>query len=442
MEILELCATKLQREKPDKFEIFWDKSTSLSVEIKDGKLDHLSRATDQGLAIRVLKNQRIGFSYTFDLSQEAIDRAVRTALEICELMPADPLNDLPTFSATYPRIESYDTAGIETSLDDKIELARSIESRTKKIDPRITRIRSSGLDESYGETIMVDASGHKISHRASFFAAHISCVAEEGGDAEIGSDGQYATTLKELSPEAIAHYASRGALELLHGGTAPTMTCPALLKNSVVAQLLGFLSSSFSAENIDKNFSLLVGKKGEKVFSDALTLIDDGLLARGVASSPFDGEGTPSQTNTLVDRGTIKSFLYDIYYARKHGAKSTANSRRGGIKSQPGIGTTNFYMPPGTKTFDQLVSSISRGVYITNVMGLHTANPVTGEFSIGASGVLIENGALTKPVKGFAIAGNLINLLKDVSATGSDLRFWGGVGATSMMVEKLSISGK
>ena len=442
MEILELCASKLQREKPDKFEIFFDKSTSLSVEIKDGKLDHLSRSTDQGLSIRVLKNQRLGFSYTFDLSQDAIERAVRTALEISELMPADPLNDLPTFATKYPHIENYDSRGIETSLDEKIELARSVELKAKSIDPRITRIRSAGFDETYGETIMLDASGRKINHRASFFAAHISCVAEEGTDAEIGSDGQYATSYKELKPETIAGYATRSALELLHGGAAPTMTCPALLKNSVVGQLLGFLSSSFSAENIDKNFSLLVGKKGEKVFSDALTLIDDGLLPHGVATSPFDGEGTPSQTNTLVERGTVKAFLYDTYYARKHGAKTTGNSRRGGIKSQPGIGTTNFYMPKGDQTFDQLVSSVSRGIYITNVMGLHTANPVTGEFSIGASGILIENGVLTKPVKGFAIAGNLVNLLKEVSATGSDQRFWGGVGATSMLVSKLSISGK
>lgn len=442
MEILEFCVEKLQSQKLDKFELFWEKSSSLSIEIKDGKLDHLSRATDEGLAIRVLKNQKMGFSYTFDLSRNAVEKAVRTALEIAELMPADPLNDLPTLAPSYAPIESFDATGIEAPLDDKIHFAQSIESIAKKQDKRITRVRSSGLDESYGDMILVDSSGRQAKHRASFFAAHLSCVAEEGGDAEIGHDGQYATHLSKLNATDVAHYATASALELLHGSAAPTMTCPVVLKNSVVAQLIGFLSSSFSAENIDKNFSLLIGKKGEKLFSDKINLTDDGLMPGGLATSPFDGEGTPSQKNVLIDSGVVKGYLYDNYYARKHGTKSTASSRRGSIKAAPGIGPTNLYLNKGQKSLTELFATISKGVYITNVMGLHTANPVTGEFSIGASGVLIENGRLTRPVKGFAIAGNLISLLRDVSEVGSDIRFWGGMGTPSLLVSQLSISGK
>lgn len=442
MEILEFCVEKLQSQKIDKFELFWENSSSLSIEIKEGKLDHLSRATDQGLAIRVLKNQQMGFSYTFDLSRNAVEKAIRTALEIADLMPADPLNDFPLLAAQYPRIDNFDGTGIETSLDEKIEMARSIEAMARAKDKRITRVRSSGLDESFGEMVLVDSSGRQAKHRASFFAAHISCVAEEGGDAEMGGDGQYVTHLKQLEPAKIAQYAVESALELLHGGAGPTMSCPVVLKNSVVGQLIGFLSSSFSAENVDKNFSLLIGKKGEKLFSDKINLLDDGLLKDGVATAPFDGEGTPSQLNRLIENGVVRGYLYDSYYARKHGTKTTASSRRGSIKGQPGIGTSNLYLTPGKKSQSELFASIPKGVYITNVMGLHTANPVTGEFSIGASGVLIENGKLTKPIKGFAIAGNLIQLLKDVSEVGSDLRFWGGVGAPSLLVSQLAISGK
>src|SRR5262249_48902377 len=155
--------------------------------------------------------------------------------------------------------------------------------------------------------------------------------------------------------------------------------------------------------------------------------IDDGLLPGGTSTSPFDGEGEPSRTTTLVDHGLVMNYLYDSYYARKQGVKSTANSRRGGLKSPPSVGSTNIYLTKGNLSFDRLVGLVDRGVYVTEVMGLHTANPVTGDFSIGASGILIEKGKLTKPVKGFAIAGNLIDLLKNISEVGSDLRFWGGV---------------
>ncbi len=442
MEILEFCVTKLKSLEVDKFELAFEKSSSLGIEINDGKLDHLSRSTDQGLAIRTLKNHKMGFAYTFDLSRNAVELAMRTAMEIAELMPADPLNDLADFGdQKYAKVENYDQAGLEVELEKKIEIARSIEVAAKRQDPRIKRVRKASFNEGRGESILVDSTGRQLRHQMTVFGASLTCVAEEGTDAEMGSDGQYSTVLARIDASTVALTAAQNALEGLHAGQAPTMTCPVVLKNSVVADLIGFLAGSFSAENIDKNFSLLVGKKGEKLFSDKLTLIDDGLLADGTSTQPFDGEGQPSRTTTLVERGVINSFIYDLYYARKHKTATTGNSSRGGVKSPPGVGTTNLYLKKGTRSFDALVSDAGKGVFITDLLGLHTANPVTGEFSVGASGILIEGGRLTTPVKGFAIAGNLVDLLSNVSDVGSDMRFWGSVGAPSLLVSKLAISG-
>lgn len=448
MEILHFCVEKLQSHEVDKFELALERSSSRGIEIKDGKLDHLSRSTDQGLAIRTLKNGKMGFSYTFDLSRDAVEKAVRTAIEIGELMPADPLNDLCTvgngagFSgALYSNIESYDSRGLEVPIEKKIEIAQSIEAQAKKMDARIKRVRKAGIDEIQGESFMVDHHGEQIHHRATLFAAELMCVAEQGADAEVGYESQYTNYFDALDTNEIASFAVHNALEGLGATTAPTMTCPVVFKNSVVAQLLGFLASSFSAENVDKNFSLLVGKKGEKLFSERLTLIDDGLLPNGVATAPFDGEGQPSQTTVLLDQGMVMNYLYDSYYARKHKTKTTSNSKRGSLKAPPGIGTTNLYLKKGSRGLEKLFSEITKGVYITDVMGLHTANPVTGEFSVGASGILIEGGKLTKPVKGFAIAGTMTELLQQVTEVGSDLRFWGSVGAPSLLISKLAISG-
>jgi len=450
MEILDFCVHQLQSQEIDKFELYLEKSSNLGAEVRDGKLDHLSRSTDQGLAIRVLRSGRLGFSYTFDLSRTAVEQAIRTAVEVADLMPTDPYNDLCAVGSArdgfstvlYPEIENHDTRGLSISLDHKLEIAKALEADAKKKDARIKRVRKAAYNEANWEAVMVDHHGEQIKQHQTVFGAALLCIAEDAsGAAEMGYDSQYVNFYDQLKPTEISTNAAHNAVRLLGASAAPTMTCPAIFENSVVAQLIGFLSSSFSAENIDKQFSLLVGKKGEKLFSDKITLIDDALLASAIGSAPFDGEGSPSQTTTLVDQGLIQNFLYDTYYARKHGAKSTASSRRGSLKTSPSIGTSNLYLKKGKKPLEAMISSIKNGIFITDVIGLHTANPVTGEFSVGASGLLIENGVITRPVKGFAIAGNLIELLKEVTEVGSDIRFWGSVGAPSILVAKLSVGG-
>ena len=218
------------------------------------------------------------------------------------------------------------------------------------------------------------------------------------------------------------------------------MQCPAILRNSVVAELVEFLSSSFSAEQIDKGRSMLAGKIGQRLFSEHVTLVDDGLLAGGFATSPFDGEGIPSTKTRLVDGGMVAGALYDCYYARKLGADPTGSSVRG-IKSPPSIGFSNLYMEPGRHAPERLLDGISKGILITDLMGLHTANPVTGDFSLGASGILIENGKLTRPCRGFAVAGNVLELFRKMTDISSDLRFFGNVGAPSVRVSEISVGG-
>lgn len=451
MKVLDFCFDKLSQSKSrgavDGFEVLFERGTSLSIEVQEGKVDHLSRSTDQGLAFRVLKNKRMGFAYTFDFSDDAVEAAIRTAIDIADLMPEDPLlssDSLLDFSKMkYPNVDAaktLDRAGLERSMEEKIEMARSVERAARETDPRIKRVRKAGYEESIGETILMDSKGKRLTHEATVYSTDIMCVAEDGDAAETGSEYFASALSKDLKFTSIGQAGARNALELLHAGAAQTRMCPAVFKNSVVAELIGFLSSSFSAESIDKNFSLLIGKLGQKMFAKDLNLYDDGTLSGGLANSPFDGEGSPRQRTPLIEGGVVKNYIYDTYYAKKLGARSTGNCVRG-LKSPPSIGTTNLYLEKGAHSFDALVGSAANGIYITDLMGLHTANPVTGEFSVGASGILIENGKLVKPVKGFAIAGNLVDLLSKVSGVGNDLRFWGTVGAPSLLISQISVGG-
>jgi PmbA protein len=209
-----------------------------------------------------------------------------------------------------------------------------------------------------------------------------------------------------------------------------------------MTELLGVLETAFSAESVIKGKSFLAGKDGKEVASPLVNIIDSGALEGQLGSSPFDGEGVKTGQTIVIKQGQLQGFLHNLYTANKMGVKSTGNAVRGSYKSTPEVGTTNFYLDKGKISREDLLKEIKRGVYVTEVMGMHTANPISGDFSLGASGLLIENGELTKPVKGIAIAGNLKELLMGIDAVADDLTFFVGKGAPTVRIQGITISGR
>lgn len=441
---LQFAIQALEQLSPDQFELYFERRRSTKIESKEGKVDSLSRSEDVGLAVRLIKDQRLGFSFTTSLAKEAVEKAVRAAFDVTAFMPEDPHVGLFSFgSAVYPSVDLFDARGLAAPTPQKVEMALELEAICRRADARIKAVRSASFSETMAEAHMIDSHGEHISHQTTMFSASVNAKAEENGDSQMGGDFGFSNYLDGLNIQEVGARAAGYATELLGAGSAPTMQCPAILRNSVVAELIEFLSSSFSAEQIDKGRSMLAGKMGSRLFSEHVTLVDDGLLAGGYATSPFDGEGTPSTKTTLVDGGMLSGALYDLYYARKLGAEPTGSASRG-IKAPPSISFSNLYMQPGKRTFESLVAGfkgIPQGVLITDLMGVHTANPVTGDFSLGASGILIEDGKLTRPVRGFAVAGNVLELFKRMTDISNDLRFFGNVGAPSVRVSELSVGG-
>ncbi len=440
-QALESARKSIERVRPDEYEIYLGRSSSTHIAAKDQKVESLTRAEDVGLSIRLKRQNRVGFSFTTSLAPSAIERAVDSATQVAEVMPEEKDITLGNFDGDLPPLENrFDDAGLAVSIDEKIARAMRLEKVCRDSDPRIQTVRSASFGESISESILAAHDGKVLRHRGTMFSTSLACKAEENGDAQMGYEYVFSPFLSKLDLEFCAKSGAESATELLGAVKPKSMKCPAVIRNDVVSDLLDFLSSSFSGEEIEKGKSLLQGKLNERIFASFIEMIDDATYSGGLATRPFDAEGTASRENKLVEKGIFKQMLLDRKYAKRFGKAATGNSSRS-IKAPPSISTTNFYLKPGEKSYMDLVREVGTGIVITNLMGVHTANSVTGNFSLGASGLLIENGKLTKPVKGFAVAGNILDLFRNVTAVGSDLRFFGSVGAPSLLLPELAVSG-
>ncbi len=438
---LDIARKLLSKNSLDQYELFYMRSSATKIDSKNQKIDTLTKAEDVGLSVRVKKNNKTGFSYTTSLQPEAIERAITAAIEVAGVMPEDLLTEVGGFQGPRENWKSrFDEAGIKTPIDQKIELAKKLEATCRQSDKRIVGVRSASISETQYEIQLLDHQGTHLGYEDTHYVASITCKAEENGDPQVGAESSFHHQLAKLDITGTALFAAQGATELLGAKSCKTMKCPAIIRNSVVSDLLDFMAGSFSGEEISKGRSMLLGKLNEKVFSDQISFTDDALLIDGYSARPFDAEGTPSQSTKLVENGVFKHMLLDRYYGKKLGLPSTAKASRS-IKAPPSIGVTNLVLTSGSTSFEGLLKKAGHGIMITDLLGVHTANPVTGAFSLGASGIMIENGQLTYPVKGFAVSGNVLDLFRDVASVGSDFKMFGNVGTSSLLIPQLTISG-
>jgi PmbA protein len=410
------------------------------------------------MAFRILNRQRIGFSYTTfsNASQtrsqnplgeleQVIDDAIASAGDTA----SDPCYDFaPPLKEAPPALPIFDKTLEETSEKVKIEKAKELEEAARSVDPeRIQKVRKASYQETIAHRTLTNSNGLVFSYPSTFCSLSVTAVAEEAEEAEVGWDFDTSHFQSDLDVKRVGKEASRKALESLKGRKIPSGVYPVLIHHSLASEFLSLLAHSFKGDQIQKGKSLLKGRKGERCFSPLITIEDNGLHPKGIFSAPIDGEGTRSQRTPLIIQGELSGYLYDRYWANREKAssgstaKSTGNSRRSGIKFPPGIGNSNFLIEPGKAAFSALLSDLHQGVLLEEVMGLHTVDPVSGDFSLGCSGKWVDKGKLVHPVKSVAVAGNLFQLFQDVVGIGEDFRFMGGFGSPSLLVRRLKISG-
>ncbi|NLU47005.1 MAG: TldD/PmbA family protein [Syntrophomonadaceae bacterium] len=422
-------------------EVFLLHNRELSIEVVEGQVDTLKEAEEIGLGLRVIKGNRLGFAFTSDLSPKALEEVWDAAVSICHYTAPDQYLSLPAGPAEYPSLEVYDPVISQTSIEEKIELARQAEKASRQYDPRITVIERAGYEDSEFHSLILNTRGIRAYAKGNYCGTYVFAVAEEDADAQTGFSISIKQKLADLDPLAVGTEAAHNAVRCLHARRAPSGKVPCIMEPYVATRFLGIIAQMVDAEAVQKGKSLFKGRMGHKVGAECLSLTDDGTYPGGVGSFPFDSEGVPCQRTELIQNGHLVGFLYDTYTANRDRTRSTGNGQRSSFRGLPSVGSTNFMIEPGVLSLNQLMDDITYGFYITEVMGMHTANPISGEFSVGAAGLLIEKGQLTKPVRGVTIAGNIVELLEQVEAVGSDLRFFGSRGAPSLRIRYLSLSG-
>lgn len=415
-----------------------------SANIRMGEVESLKEAGSRGAGIRVLAGQRAGSSYTSDLSSEGIGQMVRAALDLAKITSEDPYAGLPEPEAL-GRLDSdlrlYDEAiaGMQTTW--KIEQARRAEEVALQSDPRIQNSEGASFQSFLGCRTFANSLGFVGSYRTSSCGLSVSPVARQNGSMERDywhTSSRAASGLE--SAEEVGRRAAERALRRLNPRKVATQKAAVVFEPRTARSLLGDLFDAVNGSAIYRHASFLAGKLGEKMACEALTVIDDATLPGLFGSSPFDDEGVACRRNVVVERGVLRSYLLNTYSAKKLGLRTTGNASRG-ITGNAGVGPGNFFIEAGPKTAQEIIESVSKGLYVTELIGT-SANTVTGDYSSGAAGLWIENGELAYPVSEITIAGNLKHMLMDVEHIGADLDFRGSIASPTLLIREMTISGK
>jgi len=422
-------------------EVFMKSSKNLSVEVKNQDVDALKSSLSFGYSLRVVKNGCLGFSYSTDTAQRG-DVVVK-ALESASYTVRDGHLVLPGPTGDSP-VEVFDPELEALKEEEAISRVMLLERSTYGEDERIRKIRKASGSFTLSETAIVNSKSVRTAYRSSACSAQVTAVAEEGSESQIGWDFGGSRFLGDLQFEKIGKTAAGRALRLLGSRKMEGRRAAVILDNSVTADFLGVFGSLLSSDAVQKGKSLLKERLQQRVISPRISIIDSGTLPRRLGSRPADDEGVASQENIMISEGVLLTYLYNTYTARKGAENSTGNAVRGSFASLPGVGPANLYIEPASKEEvvrkDGLFGALGQGLYVVDVMGLHTANPISGEFSVGAAGIWIERGEAQYPIKEAVISGNLLEIFSRVQAVGDDLTFFGNVGAPSLIVSDIDIS--
>ena len=441
-EVVDRALEALRAARVATAEVFVRDALSGSVETKDGALEVVTARGERGLGVRVLDGQRIGFAHTSDLAVPGIEACVEQARRMATI--TEPDEDLRIAAAPLESIDLdiYQGGLEDRPLADRGAIALAVETAARSVDPRITHFRKTSYSDADVTTVLATTSGVRASYRESFCGAMTSAVATQNGERQIGYHGEGARRVVKLDPDGVGKRAAQRALEKLGAKPFLTQKLPVVLDPWMAMSLLGAISPLFSADSVLKGRSLFAGKVGERVANTRVTIVDDARRKGGLRSAPFDGEGVATTTRILVERGVLRGYLTNLKTARKLSSAPTGNARRGSYASPSRIGPSNFYIEAGTDDPAALVRGLDRALAITSLLNLHTIDPVSGEFSLGATATYLERGAPVHPVQGITIAGNLTHLLSAISGVGTDLTFGSsGIGSPTLVIAELSVGG-
>ncbi len=423
-------------------EVFIQRSKSSLVKVIDGRVESVEGGDETGIALRVIRDKRPGFAYS---TSPNLDELVKNALKNSTGMPQDDSNVFPLSGKIMTGLDLHDKGINKVTPDEKVQFAIETEKHAYKYDKRISKTENTGYTDFEDHIFIANSNGVSGSYTSSACGGFCQVISLIDGEMEEGYYSTYGRRFSDIDPARIGSKAAAMAVELAGGKLIESMKVPVILESEVAAQFVSVIASMLSAENVRKGKSLFAGRVESLVAGNTLDLIDDPLMPKGLLSRPFDSEGSSSLKYVLIDKGTLKGYMHNAYTAKKLNTSPRGNASRHSFREIPGIGHSNFYISNGSTSAEKMISNITKGILIKRVMAMHTVNTVSGDFSVGAAGLMIENGKTTFPVRGITIAGNLLKLLSEIQEIGDDLEFHadaGNCGSPSLLVASLSIGGK
>lgn len=421
------------------------------VRAHGGEVESLTAATKRGIGIRAWIGTRVGYVYDTDLSAAGIAalgaravEAARVADEDEFVAPPAPVRLMPDMGTKVaPELRDPSVAAWSTA--DAAELALAVERETLAADARVVAVEQAVYADSAETVAIASSTGVDGEYESSSCYAYVQALAEGEGSRETGFGFDLARGPDSLDPKGIGAEGAQRAASMVGAGKPASRSCPVVLDPTVAASFVAIVGRGLAASAVQRGRSPFAGRLGAAVASQAFVLHDDGLDPAGPASAPFDGEGVARRRTTLIEGETLCGFLYDTYTARRDGADSTGSAARSGYRSQPSVGPSNLVVATGALSFDELLGEAGDGVFVTDVAGLHSGvNPVSGIFSVGASGRAIRGGELAEPLREFTIASDLLSMLAAVRACGAEPRwvpFGAPVSTPPLLIAEMTVAG-
>lgn len=427
----------------EEIEVVLSRGASTTVRVYNGEVESLTSADSSAGGIRVIMGGRLGFAHCGTTDESVLREALAEARDNLRFSEPDEFNRLPRPDGV-PAVaqDSWNHEILDFDNESKIGLAVELEQTVLDRDPRITNARSTSYSDGWAESVVVSSAGIRIAERGTSCGMSTQPLAEADGETQIGfSSGVWAKP-SHVDITKVAADAAERAVRLLGATKPPSGRLAILLEPRLAMTLLGVVSGMMAGDTVVRGRSPFADRLGESVASPLLTLLDDPTRSDSLGASEFDGEGLACRPNPLIVNGVLDRFLYDSYTANRVGVASTASAVRG-ARSLPSVGAQLLVMEPGQRTFEGLIAGVEHGLYVNSFTGLQSGvNTVSGDFSVGADGLMIRDGSLAEPVRELTVASTIQRLLLNITEVGGDFEWLpSGSGAVSLVIDDVSIAG-
>ena len=446
MELLDVARAIAERARgTEQVEAFLTHSREFEVKAYQGSAETVSSAQPRGAGVRVLDGNKVGFAFTTALDEDGLGRVVDQARANATFANEDEAIALAA-PARYEELSGlFDGSQTDVTFEDKVAFAVELERATREADVRIRTVEEAGYSDSDTEIAIATSGGVEGSYRRTDAWCYSVAIATDGDDTQVGFEFALERGLGSLDAADVAARSAARALGVLGAEKIPSARMPVVFEPYTAGQFLSVIGGVLTAEAVQKGRSLFAGKLGEEIAAPTLTLIDDGRAEGAPGAAPWDAEGTPTQATRVIESGVLRSYLYDIPSARREGSASTGNASRAGFKSGPGPAPSNMALSPTGQTTRELFAQAGPALVVQDFHGVHSgANPVSGDFSVGATGYLLENGAIGRPVKEVTIAAPMLEILRGIVAVADDRRwlpFGGSYAGATTLVAEMTVAG-